>query len=40
MGGVENAVTLISDGGAESWDRMSKSEVARRLADRIAKALV
>ena len=38
MGGAENAVTLISDDGAETWDRMSKTEVARRLADRIAKA--
>ena len=39
MGGVENAVTLISDAGAEEWPRMSKDEVARRLADRIAEAL-
>ncbi len=36
MGGAENAVTLISAEGAESWPRMSKEEVARRLADRIA----
>lgn len=39
MGGTENAVTLISDEGAENWPRMGKSEVARQLADRIAKAL-
>ena len=39
MGGSENAVTLISDEGAESWPRLSKAEVARRLADRIADAL-
>lgn len=39
MGGVENAVTLISDEGAESWPRLSKGEVARRLAERIADAL-
>jgi phosphopantothenoylcysteine decarboxylase / phosphopantothenate---cysteine ligase len=40
MGGAENAVTLISDQGAEVWPRMAKVEVARRLAARIAKALV
>jgi len=39
MGGPENAVTLISEAGAESWPRMSKPEVARKLAGRIARAL-
>ncbi|UWQ53302.1 bifunctional phosphopantothenoylcysteine decarboxylase/phosphopantothenate--cysteine ligase CoaBC [Leisingera caerulea] len=39
MGGSENAVILISDGGAEEWPRMGKDEVARRLAQRIAAAL-
>ncbi|PRX37659.1 phosphopantothenoylcysteine decarboxylase / phosphopantothenate--cysteine ligase [Meinhardsimonia xiamenensis] len=39
MGGAENAVTLITAEGAESWPRMSKEEVARRLAARIAEAL-
>ena len=39
MGGDENAVTLISEAGAEDWPRMSKEEVARRLAGRIAEAL-
>lgn len=39
MGGAENAVTLISDAGAEVWPRMGKDEVARRLALRIAEAL-
>ena len=39
MGGSENAVTLISKAGAEPWPRMSKAEVARRLAARIAKTL-
>nr|MBP6678097.1 bifunctional phosphopantothenoylcysteine decarboxylase/phosphopantothenate synthase [Paracoccus sp. (in: a-proteobacteria)] len=39
MGGTENAVTLISNAGAESWPRLSKTEVARRLALRIAEAL-
>jgi phosphopantothenoylcysteine decarboxylase/phosphopantothenate--cysteine ligase len=39
MGGTENAVTLITADGAESWPRMDKAEVARKLADRIAAAL-
>ena len=39
MGGTENAVTLITADGAESWPRMAKAEVARRLAVRIADAL-
>ena len=39
MGGTENAVTLIDAKGAESWPRMGKSEVAARLAQRIAEAL-
>ncbi|MFV0303660.1 MAG: phosphopantothenoylcysteine decarboxylase, partial [Paracoccus sp. (in: a-proteobacteria)] len=40
MGGTENAVTLISDAGAETWPRMAKDQVARQLARRIAGALV
>ncbi|OAN71885.1 bifunctional phosphopantothenoylcysteine decarboxylase/phosphopantothenate synthase [Sulfitobacter sp. EhC04] len=39
MGGSENAVTLISDAGAEVWQRMGKDAVARKLAARIAQAL-
>ena len=39
MGGSENAVVLITDDGAESWPRMDKIEVARKLAARIADAL-
>lgn len=39
MGGTENAVTLISDGGAEDWPRMEKTQVAEALAMRIAQAL-
>jgi phosphopantothenoylcysteine decarboxylase/phosphopantothenate--cysteine ligase len=39
MGGAENAVTLITDAGAEGWPRMGKDAVARRLAERIAAAL-
>ncbi|PQO21894.1 bifunctional phosphopantothenoylcysteine decarboxylase/phosphopantothenate--cysteine ligase CoaBC [Rhodobacteraceae bacterium WD3A24] len=39
MGGTENAVTLVTAGGAEEWPRLPKAEVARRLARRIAQAL-
>ncbi|GAB5438037.1 bifunctional phosphopantothenoylcysteine decarboxylase/phosphopantothenate--cysteine ligase CoaBC [Falsiruegeria mediterranea] len=39
MGGSENAVILISDTGAEEWPRMSKSDVATQLAERIAAKL-
>lgn len=39
FGAAENAVTLVTEAGAESWPRMAKEEVARRLADRIAEAL-
>ncbi|MFP7570980.1 bifunctional phosphopantothenoylcysteine decarboxylase/phosphopantothenate--cysteine ligase CoaBC [Marivita sp. S2033] len=39
MGGAENAVTLISDAGAEHWPRMAKDAVARQLASRMADAL-
>ncbi|MEO6339525.1 MAG: bifunctional phosphopantothenoylcysteine decarboxylase/phosphopantothenate--cysteine ligase CoaBC [Caulobacteraceae bacterium] len=39
MGGDENAVTLVTRDGLERWDRAGKLAVARRLADRIAKAL-
>ena len=39
MGGTENAVTLITDDGAESWPRMAKDAVARRLAARLAEQL-
>ena len=39
MGGHENAVTLITDAGAESWPRMAKDDVARKLALLISDAL-
>jgi phosphopantothenoylcysteine decarboxylase/phosphopantothenate--cysteine ligase len=39
MGGDENAVTVISDKGADSWPRMSKAQVAARIAAQIAEAL-
>ena len=40
MGGSENAVTIISDGGAEEWPRMTKDAVAQKLAERIASAIL
>ncbi len=39
MGGSENAVTLITGGGAETWPRMSKEATAEALVDRIVEAL-
>ncbi|MEM7719826.1 MAG: bifunctional phosphopantothenoylcysteine decarboxylase/phosphopantothenate--cysteine ligase CoaBC [Pseudomonadota bacterium] len=39
MGGSENAVTLIDATGAEAWPRASKTDVARRLAERVADSL-
>ncbi|MEP2892411.1 bifunctional phosphopantothenoylcysteine decarboxylase/phosphopantothenate--cysteine ligase CoaBC [Tateyamaria sp.] len=39
MGGPENAVTVISDAGAETWPRTSKANVAAQLAQQIADAL-
>ena len=40
MGGSENAVTLISEAGADVWPRMSKEKVAAQLAQRVAEALL
>jgi phosphopantothenoylcysteine decarboxylase/phosphopantothenate--cysteine ligase len=40
MGGTDNAITLVSAEGAEPWPRMTKAETARKLAARIAEALV
>ena len=39
MGGAENAVHLVTASGVDSWPRMAKEEVARRLAERIAETL-
>ncbi len=39
MGGAENAVHLIHAEGAEDWPRMTKDEVARKLAARIAETV-
>ncbi|WP_374577535.1 bifunctional phosphopantothenoylcysteine decarboxylase/phosphopantothenate--cysteine ligase CoaBC [Phenylobacterium sp.] len=39
MGGDDNAVSIVTAGGVERWDRTAKSEVARKLALRMAQAL-
>lgn len=39
MGGGENAVTVISENGADSWPRMDKAQVAQRLAQLMSDAL-
>ena len=39
MGGTENVVHLVTAAGTEHWPRLSKQEVAGKLADRIAQAL-
>ena len=39
MGGDTNRIHFIGGDGAEDWEPMSKAEVARRLAERIADAL-
>jgi phosphopantothenoylcysteine decarboxylase/phosphopantothenate--cysteine ligase len=39
MGGEANTVHVVSTNGVESWERLPKSEVGSRLADRIAEAL-
>ena len=39
MGGADNSVHLVTADGVESWERLPKAEVARRLAERIADAL-
>ncbi len=39
FGGDANLVHLIDESGADTWPRLAKDEVARRLADRIATHL-
>jgi phosphopantothenoylcysteine decarboxylase/phosphopantothenate--cysteine ligase len=39
MGGESNTIHLVTAEGVEQWQLLPKSEVARRLADRIADAL-
>jgi len=36
FGGLDNTVHLITEQGTEDWPRMTKQEVAKRLAERIA----
>jgi phosphopantothenoylcysteine decarboxylase / phosphopantothenate---cysteine ligase len=38
MGGADNEVLLVTRNGTERWPRMSKGEVAMKLAERIAEA--
>jgi phosphopantothenoylcysteine decarboxylase/phosphopantothenate--cysteine ligase len=37
MGGHENAVTLVTDTGEESWSRADKRAIARQLALKIGE---
>ncbi len=39
MGGDANSVHIITQDGVESWERMTKEDVAERLADRIRAAI-
>lgn len=39
MGGDANTVTVLDADGEEAWPRLSKAQVAEKLAERIAKAL-
>ena len=39
MGGTTNEVFLVSAAGVQAWPRMAKTDVAKRLAERIAAAL-
>ncbi|HMO43112.1 MAG TPA: phosphopantothenoylcysteine decarboxylase, partial [Phenylobacterium sp.] len=39
MGGDDNAVSIVTGQGVERWDRTAKSEVAARLAARMAQEL-
>ena len=38
MGGADNEIVLVSKGKVERWPRMGKSDVAQKLAERIAGA--
>ena len=39
MGGMENAVHIVTAAGIETWPRLAKDDVARRLARKIADVL-
>ena len=38
MGGLDNEIALITQGGTERWPRMPKETVSARLAEKIADA--
>ena len=40
MGGSENQVILVTEQGADQWPRLSKSDVAAKLADRITDQIL
>jgi phosphopantothenoylcysteine decarboxylase / phosphopantothenate---cysteine ligase len=40
MGGSENQVILVTDQGADQWPRLSKGEVAAKLAARVADEIL
>ncbi len=40
MGGSENQVILVTEQGADQWPRLSKGEVAAKLAERIADQIL
>ena len=39
MGGSDNTVAIISDSGSENWPRLTKDQVAAKIAAKIAEAL-
>ncbi len=39
MGGDRNSVHVVTESGIESWPDLDKTDVARRLIDKAAKAL-
>ena len=39
MGGSDNTVTIISEGVTESWPRLTKDQVAAKIAAKIAEDL-
>jgi len=39
MGGADNSVHIVTRTGTEIWERLPKTEVARRLVDKISKEL-
>ena len=39
FGGSDNSILLVTGAEEETWPRMSKADVARRLAEEIAKRL-